>query len=126
MKNIFISFLIFICILVSIFFSINYLNYTCSSLEKVDSQLESLIESSSWENAYGTSLKLISDWEGYSKVISVFVNHAEIDNINSELWKLTQYTKFKNRDEAMASVHTIKFYLKHIEEMEKVNIQNIL
>ncbi len=126
MKNVLISFLIFIAILVSILFSINYLNYSCNSLDKVDSQLESLIEASSWENAYGTSLKLMSDWEGYSKVISIFVNHAEIDNINSELWKLTQYAKFKNRDEAMASVHTIKFYLKHIKEMEKVNLQNIL
>lgn len=126
MKNIIYSFAIFIVLLTSIFFSINYLNYTCKNLEKLDSSLETLIEESSYEKAYEVSLQLMNDWERYSKVITIFVNHAEIDNINNELWKLTQYTKYKNRDESMASVHTIKFYLKHIVDMEEVNMQNIL
>lgn len=126
MKNIVYSFTIFFAVLISIFFSINYLNKTCNNLETLDSKLENYIENASWENAYGTSLKLMADWDKYSKVISVFVNHAEIDNINNELWKLTQYSKCKNTDESLASVHVIKFYLKHIMEMEKVNIQNIL
>ena len=126
MKNVLYSFIIFIILLMSVFFSINYLNNACNSLEALDTSLETLIEGSSWDNAYDTSLQLMDNWDNYSKVITIFVNHAEIDNINNELWKLTQYTKFKNRDESMASVHTIKFYLGHIREMEKVNIQNIL
>lgn len=126
MKNIVSSFIIFFTLLISIFFSINYLNKSCTTLENLDSKLENQIESNSWEYAYGTSLKLMEDWDKYSKVISVFVNHAEIDNINSELWKLTQYVKCRNSDESLASVHTIKFYLRHITELEKVNIQNIL
>jgi len=126
MKNIVASFIIFFALLISIIFSISYLNKTCITLENLDTKLENYIESSSWEDAYGTSLKLMEDWDKYSKVISVFVNHAEIDNINSELWKLTQYVKCKNSDESLASVHIIKFYLRHITNMEKVNIQNIL
>ncbi|MGE5628697.1 MAG: DUF4363 family protein [Solirubrobacterales bacterium] len=126
MKNVLYSMVIFAILLISVFYSINYLNKSCSNLESLDTKLETLIEESSWDNAYATSLELMDDWDNYSKVITIFVNHAEIDNINSELWKLTQYTKFKNRDESMASVHTIKFYLGHIMDMEKVNMQNIL
>lgn len=126
MKNVLYSLIIFIALLISVFFSIKYLNKSCSSLEALDTKLETLIEDSSWDNAYASSLELMNDWDHYSKVITIFVNHAEIDNINNELWKLTQYTKFKNRDESMACVHTVKFYLSHIRDMEKVNIQNIL
>lgn len=54
------------------------------------------------------------------------VHHSEVDNMNNELWKLTQYTKFNNKEESLASVHVIKFLLKHIIEMERINITNIL
>jgi hypothetical protein len=125
MKSIVASFIIFIVMLISIFISTNYLNSICKKLETLDMQIERNVETDSWNKAYSNSLKFLNQWEEYSQKVSIFVHHAEIDNINNELWKLTQYTKCKNKDESLASTHVLKFYLDHIADMEKVNPQNI-
>ncbi|WML36643.1 DUF4363 family protein [Clostridium sp. OS1-26] len=125
MKNIIISFAIFVVVMLSALFSIRYLNSVCIKLEGLSMQIENNVQSDEWNKAYDNSLKFLNEWDKYSKKVSVFTHHAEIDNINNELWKLTQYTKEKNKDESLASAHVIKFLLKHIVEMEKVNPQNI-
>ncbi len=89
-------------------------------------ELEELVSSESWEKAYGKSLELFNDWQSNHFVISMVINHSEIDNINNELWKLTQYVKCKSEDESLASIHVVKFLLEHIIKMEKINIENIV
>jgi hypothetical protein len=125
MKGFIVSITIFIAMIISIFFSINYLNKTCRKLETLNVQIERNIESNSWDSAYSNSLNFLKEWEKISPKISVFTSHAEIDNVNNELYKLTQYTKCKNEDEALASANVLKFLLNHISNMEKSNTQNI-
>ena len=89
-------------------------------------ELEELVSSESWEKAYCKALELFNDWQDNHFVISMVINHSEIDNINNELWKLTQYVKCKSEDESLASIHVVKFLLEHIIKMEKINIENIV
>ncbi|EJP6472514.1 DUF4363 family protein [Clostridium botulinum] len=108
---------------------VNYsfkLNSTCKVFINQCNELEELVTSNSWEKAYGKSLELFDGWQNKHFVISIVINHSEIDNINNELWKLTQYVKCKNEDESLASIHVVKFLLEHIVKMEKINIENIL
>lgn len=125
MKNIITSFSIFALLVVSIFFSIHYLNTSNGKLKVKTETLENSISDKKWDSAYNESLSLMNDWDKHSDIISLFTDHLEIDNVNSEIWKLTQYTKCKNLDESLASVHNIKFMLKHIKDLEKVNIKNV-
>lgn len=125
MKNIIASFVIFAVVMLTVLFSIHYLNNVCNKLETLDIQIENNIQKDEWNKAYDNSLKFLNEWDKYSKKVSIFTHHAEIDNLNNELWKLTQYTKCQTKDESLASAHVIKFLLKHIVEMEKVNSQNI-
>lgn len=125
MKGVITSITIFLVMVIGIFFSINYLNKVCTKLEALDTQIEKDIGSNSWDKAYDNSLIFLNQWDKYSSKISIFSDHAEIDNINNELWKLTQYAKCKDEEESLASVTTIKFLLRHIVDMERVNTQNI-
>jgi len=125
MKGVIISLTIFVIMFIGIFFSINYLNKICTKLEVSAVQIEKDITAHSWDKAYDDSLDFLKQWDKYSDRVSMFSNHAEIDNVNNEIWKLTQYTKCKNEEEALASAHVIKFLLKHIVDMERVNPQNI-
>lgn len=125
MKNVVISFIIFAAMVIAIFFSISYLNKVSSNLQSLNDKLEQQITDDKWNNAYNTSMDYTQKWEKYSKVIKIFVNHQEIDNIEMELMKLPQYVKEKTKDEALASVHVLKFLMSHISNLEKVNIQNI-
>ncbi|WP_205598673.1 DUF4363 family protein [Clostridium niameyense] len=102
------------------------LTNTCNDLINKCEVLEQSIKSDSWEASYNDSVDLLKRWEKENSVISSMVHHSEVDNMNNELWKLTQYTKFNNKEESLASIHVIKFLLKHIIEMERINITNIL
>lgn len=125
MKNYIVSFLIFIVLIICICFSINYLDKSCTKLKSTSENIENVIDEGDYGSSYNLSIKLMDDWQKYSDVISIFTDHLEIDNINSEIWKLTQYTKCRNRDESLASIHNIKLMLKHIMELENVNIKNV-
>lgn len=115
----------FILLIITITFSINYLDKTCKNLLQLDNKIEESINSKSWDKAYNYSLEFKESWDKSSKYVSIFTSHAEIDNIYNELWRLTQYSKVKNESDSLASVHVIKYFLQHIVNMEQVNIQNL-
>lgn len=106
-------------------FSLYYLNSVCTKMEKSCNKLEDLINNKDWERAYDDSNKLLEEWEKYSRIIPIFANHAELDTLNNEMLRLTQYAKYKNPEESLASLHVIKFYLDNTIKLQKINIQNI-
>ncbi|ADK13366.1 DUF4363 family protein [Clostridium autoethanogenum] len=125
MKSSITSFTIFILMMLSILFSIQYLNTICSKLESSNIKIEKSIESNSWNEARKNYENFMIQWEKYSPKVSIFSNHNEIDNINSELWKLMQHITYRNGEESLASINVIKNLLHHILKMEQLNIQNL-
>lgn len=126
MKNAVISFIIFIIMLTTMFISVKYLNKTCEKMEANSNTLEDLITAEQWEEADDLSNQTLNQWKKYALIIPIFANHSELDTLNVEMLKLTQYTKCQSKDEALASTHVIKFFLNNVKELQKVNMQNIL
>ena len=125
MKSVYISLSIFFIMLIFMLFSISYLNKVCIKLEKESNNLEEIINKGDWDEAYITSKDLLERWEIHSRVLPMFENHEEIDTLSSELLKLTQYVKCKNKSESLASVHAVKFYFDNMKSLQKINFQNI-
>lgn len=126
MKNVIISFSIFAIMLIFMILSLNYLTKISTELYNTNNNIEKAINEEKWDKSYKATLDLLDKWNNYSDKISIFVHHEEIDTINIEIWKLTQYTKEKNKDESLSAIHVVKHIMKHIESLERVNIQNIL
>lgn len=125
MKNIIISFTIFIILFIFIIFASSYLNKICSSMILDGENIEELINKGDFVKAYGKSLDLLEKWDKNKSTISVLVPHLEVDNINMEIYKLSQFIKCESKDEALASVHLLKFLIRHLMYLNKVNIQNV-
>lgn len=125
MKKIYISFVIFICMIFTIVFSINYLGKIYTNIGELTIDLEESIDKENWNNADKLVKQISNEIETNSSKISIFVNHMEIDNINNEYTKLTQYVKYRNKEEAMASLYAVKFFFEHTLKLEKINIENI-
>lgn len=126
MKNAWISFTLFLLLLVGMYFSLKYLQNTCAKIQAESEKLEELILDEKWEEADKLSNDLYYYWEEKSMVLSIFVNHIDIDELNNEILKLTQYVRTKSKDESLASTHAVKFYTKGILNLQKITIQNIL
>lgn len=126
MKNAVISLIIFTIMVTTIGFSLNYLNKVSDDLGRLNDEIEQYIADSNWDEAYKTSIEYTEKWNDYSEKLKLFVDHQEMDKIEEELCKLSQYIKEKTKEESLASVHVLKFLFDHISELEKLTIQNIL
>ncbi|MBU3159912.1 DUF4363 family protein [Clostridium frigoris] len=125
MKNVLIAFSLFVIMVVGIFFSVNIINVKCSKLQNLNCTLENYIIKENYQDAYKLSLVYIAEWKKASKFLSVYEHHEDLDHIDSEILKLTQYIKIKDKSEGLATVHNMKYLVEHIMSHEKVSISNV-
>lgn len=125
MKNAIIALCLFVIMIIGIFISRNALNRSCNHLQDLNSQLENYILKENYEDAYYLSIIYIAEWKKASKFLTVYIHHEDLNYLDSEILKLTQYTKIKDRSEGLATVHVMKYLIDKIMYHEKVSISNI-
>lgn len=125
MKNIYLAFSIFIIMIIGIFLSINAINRSCDHLQNLNCTLESYILKENYKAAYTLSLDYITQWKSDSKFLTLYIHHEDLDHVDNEVLKLTQYIKVKDKSEALATVHVMKYLVDHIKSHEKVSISNV-
>ena len=125
MKNILAAFSLFFIMIIGIFLSTNVLNHRCAYLQNLNCTLESYIIKENYKDAYDLSLDYIAQWKKDSKFLTIYIHHEDLDHVDNEVLKLTQYIKIKDKSEALATVHVMKYLIDHILSHEKVSISNI-
>ena len=125
MKNLVITLVTLIIMVVTMSFSIKYLNNVSDELVSINDEIQENITDDNWDKAYKNTMELTEKWNNYSKKIKIFINHQEIDSIEIELQKLPQYIKEQTKDESLASIHVLSFLLEHIAKLEKLKLENI-
>jgi len=125
MKNVLIAFSLFTIMIIGIFLSVNVINRSCAHLQNLNSTLENYITKENYNAAYDLSLDYMAEWKKTSKFLTIYLHHEDIDHIDSEILKLTQYIKVKDKSEGLATVHVMKYLIDHIITHEKVSISNI-
>ncbi|GIM29428.1 hypothetical protein CPJCM30710_20940 [Clostridium polyendosporum] len=125
MKNTIISLLIFLILFGFIFRSHNTLLTICGSISEKCETLEDLIKDDNWNKSYELAVELKDQIEESFEYISVYMNHQDLDILTNEILRLSQYTKYKNKSEALASIHVIKYSNKSIQSLQTPTIQNI-
>jgi len=125
MKNVMIALTLFVAMIVGLFLSSNYINRSCIHLQNLNSTLESYIIKEKYKDAYNLSLDYIDDWNKTSKFLTLYTHHEDLDYLDTEILKLTQYVKNKDKSECLATVHVLKHLVDHIKAHERVSIGNI-
>ncbi|GCD12940.1 DUF4363 family protein [Clostridium tagluense] len=125
MKNVYLAFSLFIIMIIGIFLSINTINQSCANLQDLNCTLESYILKENYKDAYNLSLDYIDQWKRDSKFLTIYIHHEDLDHVDNEVLKLTQYIKTRDKSEALATVHIMKYLVDHIKFHEKVSISNI-
>ncbi|MDZ5252245.1 DUF4363 family protein [Clostridium sp. LIBA-8841] len=126
MKNTIISTLIFFFILGSVLFFNVKLTDVCGKVNESSDKIESYLNEENWKESYSESINLRDMLEENYVSLSLYVNHEQLDNLSKEVLSLTQYIKGEDISNSLSSVYIIKAYTKHIEDIQKVNIGNIL
>lgn len=129
-KEIFIVIIIIIAI-VSIDVITN--NYTKKNFGRIDEKLEeikkiglSLIN----EEDKGDELKnklgeLEKDWHNINSKTAFFLEHDELEKINSSMIKFKSYFELEEYTEAIPELENCKFILKHLQDKEAIDLINL-
>lgn len=103
-------------------------NYTLTSTNSLSSELEELRQEIKAENVPNIDNKMnqiLANWKEYYNVMAYYLEHDELEKVETELTKLKADIENKRYDECMNEIDTSIFILKHIEDKEKFTIQSI-
>lgn len=125
MKNTLTSLFIFLCLLGFIIYSHGNLIKICNTINEKCTVLEKSLQEDDWENSYKLSVDLKEYIERSFEPLSVYINHQDSDLLINESLKLSQYSKYEDKSEALSSIHLIKYSTKAIKSLQTPSIQNI-
>lgn len=124
-KKLLFALLVVFFVILSGYFIKRYLDSSTEKLIKQILSIEIFISNGEWERANDAALKLNADWEDTENIWTIFTNHHEIDNISITLKNTLEYIKLKDTTDAIAYLSSLKHYISHIPEMEKIALKNI-
>ncbi len=102
--------------------SLMYITKTCDETKKLILRCE---EAYNDGDAYKYADELSSLWDEKEKVLSFFMNHDRIDDIELEISSLLLYSKTKEEILFYEHIETLKMLLHQVKEDTRVNVHSI-
>ena len=123
MKRLIPASILFIAVIASYFFSLRYINATCDDTQKLVLHCEEEYRNGS--DASSTAKELSEMWDEKEKVLSFFVNHNQIDEIELEISSLSVFCNSENEIYFYDSIETLKTLLHQVKEDTKMSTHSI-
>ncbi len=106
--------------------------YTKESVTELSSDLKNLkgiIEQEdntiNWEDVEKQIEEISKKWDNRYDKLAYYIEHNELEKIESGLTGLESYAKKQDSEEALNQLNNSIFVLKHIEEKNDLNLKNI-
>ena len=125
MKSVISALLIFILIITTIFFSGLYVNDTTNKMLQIVYKNEKYFSNLKWKDAENEILKLEKYWANKRSVLSVFINHTDLTEVDIAVTKLKNATKMQEKADFFYESDNLALILSNICEQQKISIENI-
>ena len=106
-------------------YSIYMKNFEEKLLNNIDEISVKLIEED-WENSYIEYEKMYHFWNKNEKILAMFNDHGDLDDIKLEIVDLNESIVHKDKEHSQKAVDNIKVLLKRLIKNESLSIENIL
>ena len=116
-------------IIIVLIFSLDIITqtYTMASVAETSSELNNLkgkIENQN-NNLDIDIDKISNDWEKRRQKLSYFIEHDELEKVETNLTNIKSYIESAELNMAISSIDEAKFILEHIKEKNAFNLENI-
>ena len=124
-KEIIIVFIIIIIILATDILTQNFTKNSISLInEKLDNIKTSVINNET--NDLNSEIKnLDENWTDINNKMSFYIEHDELEKVNTSLVKIKSYIEFEEYSEAVPELEECKYILDHIKEKQRLKIINL-
>ena len=124
LKEIIISIMIIVII-----FSLDFLtrSYTDESIKQTTIMLDSLKQKiKNDEDSTNKNIEeLIDSWWNKRKKLSYFIEHDELEKVDTNLTNLKSYIEVSDYDMAINSIDEAKYILEHIKQKNSFSLANV-
>ncbi|MGL5150642.1 MAG: DUF4363 family protein [Clostridium sp.] len=125
MRNAIASILLFLIIMLFVKYANNELIAMCESIITQSLEIEFQILQEDWENAFISSGELLNTIKENETLTSIYLNHQDLDHLSDEALRLNIFSECRTIDEALISVHHLKYSAINIKELHKLSFKNI-
>ncbi len=122
---------IIICIVILLMiFMGNYITqkYTTESVTNLNTELKKLedkVETNENDIITNQMNELKDNWDERYKKLSYFIEHDELEKVETNLTAMNGYIEANNLEEVRSKIQETEFILKHIEKKYAVIIENV-
>ena len=128
-KELIICIIIIILIIIGNILTEKYTANTAKSILESLSQLREEIinnfENVNREDSLEKVKKIEEDWRKYYYLLAYFIEHDELEKIETSLIGVESYLEAEEYGEGIAKIDETVFILQHIEKKYKVSLQNV-
>ena len=124
-KEIIIVFIIIIIIFATDILTQNFTKKSISLInEKLDNIKTTIINNET--NDLNSEIKnLDENWTDINNKMSFYIEHDELEKVNTSLVKIKSYIEFEEYSEAVPELEECKYILDHIKEKQRLKIINL-
>ena len=125
MKSVISALLIFIFIIITAVSSIIYVDRTTKEMLQIVYKNEIYFSNSQWREADAEISKLEKTWNKKRSVLSVFINHTILTEVDTTVAKLKNATKMQENTDFFYESTNLALILLNINQQQKISIENI-
>lgn len=126
-KEIIISIIIVISVIIIDIFSLNYTKQSRVELENCFEEIRFELEKiEPDEREINNKMKFIKEkWKDKFEKFAFYIEHDELEKVETEIYCLNANIDTNEYEQAIEKIEKCKFILRHIEEKENLNFKNI-
>ena len=125
MKSVISALLIFIFIIITAVSSIIYVDMTTKEMLQIVYRNEKYFSNSKWREAEYEILKLEKLWNKKRPVLSAFINHTILTEVDTTVAKLKNATKMQENADFFYESTNLELILLNINQQQKISIENV-
>ena len=120
-----------ICIVIIIgifgleYYTQSFTEKTVSEVTNIFNKIEDNISKRDIEQINNEIKIIVDKWEEKQKKLAYYIEHDELEKVNTAIVTMKSYVATENFSEAMAELEEGKFVIEHIQEKNSFNLQNI-
>ena len=123
--------IIILVIIIIIILEVITNNYSNKSIKSISGELNDLREQllnnaeESKEEIDNKAKDTYYKWKEYFKVLAYYIEHDELEKVNTELTLLKTYTEIEEYNSAIPVIDKCNFILEHIQDKQEFSFQSI-
>lgn len=124
-KEIIIVCIIVFAILVTDFITQNFTKESIKSIEDNLNIIKESINNNESQNLNNQIKELEDKWAQIDNKMSFYIEHNELEKVNSSLVKFKSYIELEDYQEAITELEECKYILEHIKDKQRMQIINL-